>query len=102
MASNRARAKSTTPFNDRTVRIALDTGERREWQREGAVHLEPLFVPRPGPADEDDGVLLVPTFADADATTVIAVVDARAMQPVATLIAPQVIPFGFHAAFTLA
>lgn len=86
-------------FGDRTVRIDLDSGERREWQRENAVHLEPLFVARPGGIEEDDGVLLVPTLADGDATTQLAVVDAKAMQCVATLAMPQVVPFGFHAAF---
>lgn len=86
-------------FLDRTVRIDLAQGERREWQRPDAVQLEPLFVARPGAADEDDGVLLVPTLADDDPTSVIAVVDARRMECLATLEAPQVIPFGFHAAF---
>jgi len=86
-------------FLDRTVRIDLTTGERREWQRPDAVHLEPLFVPRPGGADEDDGVLLVPTLADGDAATMVAVVDARRMECLATVQAPQVVPFGFHSAF---
>ena len=63
------------------------------------MQLEPLFVPRPGGVDDDDGVLLVPTLADADTTSVIAVVDARSMQAVAEIRAPQVLPFGFHAAF---
>lgn len=86
-------------FLDRTVRIDLATGERREWQRPDAVQLEPLLVPRPGGHDEDDGVLLVPTLADGDATTQIAVLEPRRMECLATLHAPQVIPFGFHAAF---
>lgn len=85
-------------FFDRTLRIDLDSGERRVWQRAAAVQLEPLFVARPGGA-EDDGVLLVPTLADDDAASVIAVVDAATMQCLATLHAPQVIPFGFHAAW---
>ena len=86
-------------FLDRTVRVDLATGERREWQRPDAVQLEPLFVPRPGSPEEDDGVLLVPTLANDDRATMIAVVDARRMECLATIEAPQVIPFGFHAAF---
>ena len=86
-------------FFDRTVRIELASGTRQEWCRGDAVQLEPLFVPRPHGCAEDDGVLLVPTLADRDAGTMIAVLDARSLQPTAMLEAPQVIPFGFHAAF---
>lgn len=86
-------------FFDRTVRLDLRSGERREWRRGEAVQLEPLFVPRPGSEVEDDGVLLVPTLADGDPATQLGVVDARSMQCVATLQAPQVVPFGFHAAW---
>jgi carotenoid cleavage dioxygenase-like enzyme len=41
----------------------------------------------------------VPTLADDDTASVIGVVDAATMQCLATLHAPQVIPFGFHAAW---
>ncbi|MBP8310610.1 MAG: carotenoid oxygenase family protein [Burkholderiaceae bacterium] len=86
-------------FNDRTHRIDLDSGAVATWQRPDATQLEPLFVPRPGGVDDDDGVLLVPTLADADETTVIGVLDARSMSCMAELRPPQIVPFGFHAAF---
>jgi carotenoid cleavage dioxygenase-like enzyme len=86
-------------FFDRTCRVDLDSGGIATWKRPDAVHLEPLFVPRPGGSDDDDGVLLVPTLSDADDTTVIGVVDARTMACLAELRAPQIVPFGFHAAF---
>jgi beta,beta-carotene 9',10'-dioxygenase len=86
-------------FFDRTVRVDLDSGAVSTWQRGDATQLEPLFVPRPGGTDDDDGVLLVPTLADTDPATVIGVLDARTMECVAQLHAPQVIPFGFHAAW---
>lgn len=86
-------------FNDCTLRVDLDTGAVSAWQREHAVHLEPLFVPRPEGTGDDDGVLCVPTLADDDPTTVIGVVDARTMRCVAEISVPQVVPFGFHAAF---
>jgi carotenoid cleavage dioxygenase-like enzyme len=84
---------------DCTHRVDLDSGEVTTWRRPGATHLEPLFVPRPGGAADDDGVLLVPTLADGDETTVVGVLDARTMNCVAELRAPQIVPFGFHAAF---
>lgn len=57
------------------------------------------FGSRPGGQSEDDGVLFVPTLADGDETTVIGVIDARSMQCLAELRPPQIVPFGFHAAF---
>lgn len=86
-------------FFERTVKLDLATGARRAWQRGEAVQLEPVFVPRPGAAREDDGVLLVPTLADDDAGSVIAVLDAASMQPLAGLRLPAVAPFAFHGVF---
>ena len=82
-----------------THRVDLDSGAVATWRRADATQLEPLFVPRPGGADDDDGVLFVPTLADADETTVIGVLDARTMDCLAELRTPQIVPFGFHAAF---
>lgn len=84
---------------DSTSRIDLDSGVASSWQRPDATQLEPLFVPRPGGIDDDDGVLFVPTLADTDETTVIGVVDAHSMKCLAELRTPQIVPFGFHAAF---
>jgi beta,beta-carotene 9',10'-dioxygenase len=41
----------------------------------------------------------VPTLADGDSGTVVAVLDPQRMEPIATLHLPQVVPFGFHAAW---
>lgn len=87
---------------DRTLRVDLDAEDVTTWQRGGAVQLEPLFVPRPGGDADDDGVLLVPTLADDDAATVIGVLDAHDLRCLALIHAPQVVPFGFHAAFAAA
>lgn len=86
-------------FNERVLRVDLESGSVKAWQRPDASHLEPLFVPRPGGVADDDGVLLVPTLADDDPSSVIAVVDAASMCGLAEIRAPQVLPFGFHAAF---
>ncbi|MBI5277049.1 MAG: carotenoid oxygenase family protein [Burkholderiales bacterium] len=89
----------TSAFLDRTVRIELDTGHWTTWQRGGAIQLEPLFVAPEGATGEEEGVLLVPTLADGDTGTVIGVVDPARMTAMAELHLPQVVPFGFHAAF---
>ena len=88
------------PMFDRTVKLDLDGGcIAGTWQREAAVQMEPLFVDRPGSTAEDDGVLLVPTLAEGDAGTVVGVIDPASMRCLATLHLPQVVPFGFHAAW---
>jgi carotenoid cleavage dioxygenase-like enzyme len=87
------------PFLDRTLRVDLGSGEIRTWQRGDAVQLEPLYVARPGGQDENDGVLLVPTLTDGDTATVVAVLDPARMECIAELHLPQVVPFGFHAAW---
>lgn len=86
-------------FLDHVLRLDLDSGAVARWQRRHACHLEPLFVARPGGSADDDGVLLVPTLADGDVASVIAVLDAATMACLAEIDAPQVLPFGFHAAF---
>ena len=82
--------------------MKLDLDDKRVagvWQRKDAVQLEPLYVDRPGSTAEEDGVLLVPTLADDDAGTVVGVIDPKSMECLATLHLPQVVPFGFHAAW---
>lgn len=88
------------PMFDRTLKLDLDGADvAGTWQRGNAIQLEPLFVERPGSTEEEDGVLLVPTLADDDAGTVVAVVEPGPMRCVAELRLPQVVPFGFHAAW---
>jgi carotenoid cleavage dioxygenase-like enzyme len=88
------------PMLDRTVKLDMQAGAViASWQRGDAVQLEPLYVERPGSSEEHDGVLLVPTLADGDAGTVVCVVEPASMRCMATLELPQVVPFGFHAAW---
>jgi len=87
------------PFLQCTMKLDLATGATTMWDRGGAVQLEPLFVAPPGSQREDEGVLLVPTLTDSDEGTVIAVLDPATMHCMAELQLPQVVPFGFHAAW---
>lgn len=87
------------PFLQCTMKLDLATGAVRMWDRGGAVQLEPLFVAPPGAQGEEEGVLLVPTLTDDDAGTVVAVLDPASMHCIAELQLPQVVPFGFHAAW---
>jgi carotenoid cleavage dioxygenase-like enzyme len=89
-------------FFNQVLRLDHRGGTLQRWGRERALSLEPLFVPRPGGTLDDDGVLLVPTLADDDPGTVIAVLDAATLGELARIELPHVVPFGFHAAWQAA
>ena len=40
------------------VRLDIQSGQHQVWQEEGTYPGEPIFIPRPGGTEEDDGVLL--------------------------------------------
>lgn len=70
---------------------AFDDGER--------IYGEPVFVPRPGGVDEDDGVLLAVGCSQRTQSSALAVLDARTMALLATAEVPAAIPLGFHGSF---
>jgi carotenoid cleavage dioxygenase len=62
---------------------------------------EAVFVPRPGAASEDDGWLLTYVRDERAGESELLVVSARdiSVPPVARVILPQRVPYGFHAAW---
>lgn len=60
---------------------------------------EPVFVPRPGGTDEDDGWLLSLHYVDRDRANHLLVLDARDLSTVARLRLPHATPLGFHGTF---
>jgi len=75
-----------------TTRYAVPAGDQNG---------EPVFVPRPGGTDEDDGWLLVVVYRAATDTSDVVILDARAIDaaPVATVHLPRRVPAGFHGAW---
>ena len=68
------------------------------FEREGMLPGEPLFVPRPGASDEDDGVVLS-MGTDADGGSSLYVLDASDMSLLARCRSPVALPAGFHGAW---
>jgi carotenoid cleavage dioxygenase len=62
---------------------------------------EPVFVARPGGADEDDGWLVTYVYDEIEGTSEMVVVDARnvSAQPIARVMIPARVPYGFHGAW---
>ncbi len=65
---------------------------------------EPVFVPRPGGVNEDDGWLLVCVYRDASNTSEIRILGAEDISkpPLATIALDRRIPAGFHGAWITA
>jgi beta,beta-carotene 9',10'-dioxygenase len=87
------------PFLKRLVKIDVEDGSYVVWDEPNAWAGEPVFVPRPGGVDEDDGVVLS-VVLDAEAgSSFLLMLDAQTFEEIARAQAPHHVPFGFHGQF---
>ncbi|MCH7661517.1 MAG: carotenoid oxygenase family protein [Euryarchaeota archaeon] len=91
--------KEPKSFNDRLHKIDVERGSDDEWQEEEIHPGEPLFVPRPGGEQEDDGVLLSVALDTDEERSCVLVFDATEFEEIARAYLPHVVPFDFHGAF---
>ena len=91
---------SDVPVFDGVIKYDQDTG-RAEHHEYGPGRFggEPVFAPRPGSTDEDDGWLLTYVHDERENTDELVVIDARNVgaEPVARVRIPTRVPYGFHA-----
>jgi carotenoid cleavage dioxygenase-like enzyme len=84
------------------VRYDLESDSMQRYRvPEGDQNGEPVFVPRPAAAGEDDGWLLVCVYRHATNTTDLVILDGRNIDQdsIATVKLPRRIPAGFHGAW---
>jgi carotenoid cleavage dioxygenase-like enzyme len=98
-----ARAEpESAPVFDAIVKYDLRSG-RSETHEHGRGRFggEAVFVPRPEATDEDDGWLLTFVYDTREGTSELVVADARDVTaaPVARVLIPQRVPYGFHGAW---
>jgi carotenoid cleavage dioxygenase-like enzyme len=86
-------------FADQLVKIDVTSGAAETWHADGTYPGEPVFVPRPDPTAEDDGVLLSVVLAPADDRSFLLILDAATLTEQARATVPHAIPFGFHGQF---
>jgi carotenoid cleavage dioxygenase-like enzyme len=84
------------------VKIDARDGSVTRWSAAGAYPGEPVFVPRPGATDEDDGAVLSVVLDARAGTSYLLVLDGRTFAEQARAVAPHHIPFGFHGMFRAA
>ncbi|MGA2158269.1 MAG: carotenoid oxygenase family protein [Dehalococcoidia bacterium] len=90
---------STSHFSDGLVKRDSRTGREWKLQQKGLFPSEPVFVPRPGSTEEDDGVVLSTALCGEKKISVLLVLDAKSFTEMARAELPQIIPFGFHGVF---
>jgi all-trans-8'-apo-beta-carotenal 15,15'-oxygenase len=90
------------PFSTGLLKIDCDAATTTFRDFGPALAGEPVFVPRPGGADEDDGWLLSLHYVDRDQACHLLVLDARDLATVARLRLPHATPLGFHGTFVAA
>lgn len=91
--------QENNPLFNGLLKYNLVTGgsEVHEFGR-GRYGGEAVFVPRPGAGAEDDGWLLTFVYDTVESQSELVVVDPQDMAaaPVARLLMPQRVPYGFH------
>jgi carotenoid cleavage dioxygenase-like enzyme len=86
-------------ISNRLAKVDARDGSTAVWSTHDAYPGEPVFVPKPGAVDEDDGVVLSVVLDAAAGNSYLAVLDARSFSELARVDAPHHIPFGFHGIF---
>ena len=86
-------------FTDQLVKIDVETGAAQVWREDGTYPGEPVFVPHPDGAAEDDGVVLSVVLDPEGERSFLLVIDAASFEERARAPVPHAIPFGFHGQF---
>ncbi len=86
----------TSGYVDQLVKIDVQRGDARVWREKGCYPGEAVFVPRPHPRGEDDGVALSVVLDTRRRRSFLLVLDARSFTEIARAEVPHHIPYGFH------
>lgn len=95
-------APNPMPLFDGLIKYDLSNGTSQTHEfGEGRYGGEAVFAPRPGATTEDDGWLITFVHDEASGSSELVVVDAQnvAAEPVARVIMPRRVPYGFHGAW---
>jgi beta-carotene 15,15'-monooxygenase len=91
-----AMAQPVTEWARGVRKVDVESGEATT-NRDGADYFgEPIFVPDPGGADEDDGVVLAVGLDEADDESRLFVLDGTTLDERARVDLPHRLPFDFH------
>lgn len=102
---NKLDPKHHYTFADGLIKLDMSTSSSdapaaKMWRKENHTPSEPIFVPRPGAVEEDDGVLLSVVLDEVEGRSSMVVVDAKEMKEVGRAEMEGVFPVGFHGVFS--
>lgn len=86
----------SSSFLDRIIKIDVTDNEVTTWEENGCYPGEPVFVERPDPNAEDDGVVLSVVLDAETETSFLLILDAATLEEIGRADVPHHIPFGFH------
>ncbi|MEA5619181.1 carotenoid oxygenase family protein [Cronbergia sp. UHCC 0137] len=95
-------ANSPLPLFEGVIKYDLSNGKSQTHQfGQGRYSGESVFAPRPGATTEDEGWLVTFVYNENTQTSELVVINAQDMtsEPVARVIIPQRVPYGFHGAW---
>jgi len=76
-----------------------ENGSGQVWREEGCVPGEPVFIPRPGGTEEDDGVVLTVVLDSTLLRSKLVILNAKTMEEIARAEMESIFPMGFHGTF---
>lgn len=94
--------KSSLPLFDGVIKYDLSNGKSQTHEfGQGRYSSEPVFAPRPGATEEDDGWLVTFVHDETTETSELVVLNAQDVtgEAVARVLIPQRVPYGFHGAW---
>jgi beta,beta-carotene 9',10'-dioxygenase len=86
-------------FYDEIVKIDITGATTMRWTEAGCYPGEPIFVPKPGGAGQDDGVILTLVLDTLNKSSFLLVLNAGNFDEIARVPAPEPILFGFHGSY---
>jgi carotenoid cleavage dioxygenase-like enzyme len=87
---------SMEDFSNRLVKVNIKSGDFAVWSEKGCHPGEPVFVPRPGSVQEDDGLVLSIVLDSNKKNSFLLVLNAQSFEEIARAEVPHHIPYGFH------
>ncbi|MDO9086986.1 MAG: carotenoid oxygenase family protein [Anaerolineaceae bacterium] len=86
-------------FYNQILKVDIKHKKDLFWFEFGCYPGEPIFVGRPGRANEDDGVILSVVLDERAGSSFLLVLDASSFNEIARVSIPQPILFGYHGAY---
>ncbi len=95
-------ARDSMPLFDGVIKYDLNTSKSQTHEfGAGCYGGEAVFAPHPGGKDEDEGWLITFVYNSREETSELVVINAQDVtsEPVARVLIPQRVPYGFHGAW---